>query len=88
MFLVARNSTALHEVAEIARKSSPHVMVQAIDLVADGAVIDIANNLRQQFEGLDVLIHCSGACSMEDLQTASVDELDSCIASTCARHIC
>jgi NADP-dependent 3-hydroxy acid dehydrogenase YdfG len=76
LFLVARNSTALHEVAEIASKSSPRVMVHAIDLVTDGAVTDIAKNISQQWGRLDVLIHCAGAYSMGYLQTASVEEFD------------
>ena len=36
LFLVGRNSTTLHEVAELARESSPLVLVHATDLVADG----------------------------------------------------
>jgi NADP-dependent 3-hydroxy acid dehydrogenase YdfG len=76
LFLVARNSTALQEVAELARESSPRVVVHAIDLVADGAITDIAKTLDQQLGSLDVLVHCAGAYSMGDLQTASVEELD------------
>jgi NADP-dependent 3-hydroxy acid dehydrogenase YdfG len=76
LFLIGRNSTALQEVAELARESSPRVVVHAIDLVADGAITDIAKNLDQQLGGLDVLIHCAGAYSMSDLQTASVEEFD------------
>ncbi len=76
LFLVGRNSTTLHEVAELARKSSPVVVVHVIDLVSDGAVTDIARNISQKFGGLDVLIHCAGTYSMGDLQTASVDDFD------------
>jgi NADP-dependent 3-hydroxy acid dehydrogenase YdfG len=76
LLLVARNSTALHEVEEIARMSSPRVEVQAIDLVADEAIADIANTVSQQFGGLDVLIHCAGAYSRGDLHAASVEEFD------------
>lgn len=76
LFLVARNSTALHEVAETARKSSPRVVLHAVDLTTDGAVTDIANNLSRQLGGLDMLIHCAGAYSMGDLQTAAVEEFD------------
>ncbi|MDF0666266.1 MAG: SDR family NAD(P)-dependent oxidoreductase [Nitrospira sp.] len=76
LFLVGRNSTTLHEVAELARKSSPVVVVRVIDLVSDGAVTGIARNINQKFGGLDVLIHCAGTYSMGDLQTASVDDFD------------
>lgn len=76
LFLVARNSTALCEVAELARKSSPQVVAHATDLVADGAITGIAEKLSQQLGGLDMLIHCAGAYSMGTLQTASVEELD------------
>jgi NADP-dependent 3-hydroxy acid dehydrogenase YdfG len=76
LFLVGRNSTTLHEVAELAHKSSPVVVVHAIDLVSDGAVTDIAKNISQKFGGLDVLIHCAGIYSMGDLQSASVDDFD------------
>lgn len=76
LFLVGRNNTALQEVAELARKSSPRVVLHAVDLTTDGAVTDIANNLSRQLGGLDVLIHCAGSYSMGDLQTASVEEFD------------
>lgn len=76
LFLVGRNSTMLHEVAELARKSSSMVAVHAIDLVSDGAVIDIAHTVSRQFGDLDVLIHCAGAYSKGDLQAASVEEFD------------
>jgi NADP-dependent 3-hydroxy acid dehydrogenase YdfG len=76
LFLVARNSTALDEVAAIARKSSPLVVVHAIDLVTDGAVRDITNSLGQQLGRLDVLIHCAGAYSMGYLEAASGEEFD------------
>ncbi len=76
LYLIARNSMALHEVAELARASSPRVVVHAIDLVADGAITDIAKNLNQQLGGLDMLIHCAGAYSMGDLQNASGEEFD------------
>ena len=33
LFLVGRNTTALHEVTELARKSSPRVVAHATDLV-------------------------------------------------------
>ena len=33
-------------------------------------------NLSKQLDGLDVLIHCAGAYSRGDLQTASVEEFD------------
>ncbi|NOU11857.1 MAG: SDR family NAD(P)-dependent oxidoreductase [Nitrospira sp.] len=76
LFLVGRNSTTLHEVAELARASSPLVLVHATDLVADGAMTGIVENLSKQLGGLDVLIHCAGAYSSGDLQTASVEEFD------------
>ena len=76
LFLVGRNSTALHEVAVLARESSPLVVVHATDLVADGAITGIMENLSKQLGGLDVLIHCAGAYSRGDLQTASVGEFD------------
>ena len=76
LFLVGRNSTVLHEVAELARKSSPLVIVHATDLVVDGSITGIVENLSKQLGGLDVLIHCAGAYSRGDLQTASVEEFD------------
>ena len=76
LFLVARNGSALQEVADIARTSSPRVMLQAADLAVDGADTEIAESLGQEFGGLDGLVHCAGAFSMGALETASVDELD------------
>lgn len=76
LVLIARNSTALHEVAECARSSSPDVVLHAVDLAIDGAITGITESLSSQVDGLDVLIHCAGAFSSGDLQTASVEELD------------
>lgn len=76
LFLVGRNAAALHEVAERARKSSPRVVAHAADLVADGAITVIAEKIRQELGSVDVLIHCAGAYSQGDLQTASIDEFD------------
>jgi len=76
LFLVGRNRTALQEVAEIASKSSPLVVPHVSDLMADGAITAIVEDLRQRFGGLDVLIHCAGAYSAGDLQSASVEEFD------------
>ena len=76
LFLVARNGSALEEVADIARTSSPRVMLQAADLAVDGADTEIAESLGREFGGLDGLVHCAGAFSRGALETASVDELD------------
>ena len=76
LFLVGRNGNTLGQVAKLARKSSPTVVAHAIDLVSDGAITDIAKNISQKLDTLDVLIHCAGAYSMGDLGTASVEEFD------------
>jgi short-subunit dehydrogenase len=76
LFLVARNGSALQEVADIASTSSPRVMLKAADLAVDGADTEIAESLGQEFGGLDGLVHCAGAFSMGALETASIDELD------------
>ncbi|MEQ1679871.1 MAG: SDR family NAD(P)-dependent oxidoreductase [Nitrospira sp.] len=72
LFLVARNGLALQEVADIARTSSPRVMLQAVDLAVDGADTEIAESLGQEFGGLDGLVHCAGAFSKGALETASM----------------
>lgn len=76
LFLVARDRSALDEVAEIAARSSPLVVPHAIDLAADGAITNIVENLCQRFGGVDLLIHSAGAYSAGDLQTTSVEEFD------------
>ncbi|MGQ0556500.1 MAG: SDR family NAD(P)-dependent oxidoreductase [Nitrospiraceae bacterium] len=55
LFLVGRNSTALHKVAVLARKSSPLAVVRATDLVADGAITGIVENLSKQLGGFVAL---------------------------------
>ena len=76
LFLVGRNTAALQEVAELAYKSSPRVVAHATDLIADGAITVIVEKIRRELGGIDVLIHCAGAYSQGDLQTASIDEFD------------
>lgn len=76
LFLVGRNSMALDEVAMLGRASSPLVVAHATDLAVDGAITGLVEDLSKQFGALDVLIHCAGAYSRGDLQTASVEEFD------------
>lgn len=76
LFLVGRNVAALQEVAELARKSSPRVVAHAVDLVSDGAITVVAEKIRQELGGIDVLVHCAGAYSQGELQSASIDEFD------------
>lgn len=76
LFLIGRNAAALEEVTERARKSSPHVVAYATDLIVDGAIAATAEKLCRHLGDIDVLIHCAGAYSQGDLQTASIDEFD------------
>jgi short-subunit dehydrogenase len=76
LFLIGRNSAALHEVAELSRVSSPLVVVHTADLTADGVITGIAEGVSRQLGGLNVLIHCAGAYSRGDFQTTSVEEFD------------
>ena len=73
--LVGRNPERLEAVARRCT-SARSVLVIKSDLTQDSAIEDLARRLGQEFEPLDMLVHCAGAFATGKIETTSVKQLD------------
>lgn len=71
--LVGRRAQALRETAN--ELQTPALVVPT-DLTRAADVDELAGAVREQWDGLDALVHCAGAYTRGPISTASVDELD------------
>jgi short-subunit dehydrogenase len=74
--LVGRKSETLDAVAVQARATAPQVICYPVDLTRDEDVQALATRLRQDFGGVDLLVHSAGVFIQGRLETAPVEELD------------
>ncbi len=74
--LLGRNPEALDALATQARATSAHVMRYAADLSLDRDVSRVINHIRQDFEGVDILIHSAGILIPTLLEAAAIDDFD------------
>jgi len=74
--LVGRRLDALEEVAEIARKTSPLVLLHQGDLTLDQDIQDSVMRLQADVERVDILVHSAGVISLGHVETTSVKDLD------------
>jgi len=71
-----RNSEALEKVAQEAQRLRSAVKTYQADLTNDEQVAEIVDNIKKEFGGLDILVHCAGVYAMGPLECASVQDLD------------
>lgn len=74
--LLGRNLETLEKVATVARKTTAQVAVYKVDLTVDQDIRKIADDLQQEFDGVDILVHSAGVFSSGPLESASVEEFD------------
>lgn len=74
--LLGRNESALEEVAEIARKTSPQTTYYKVDLALTSDIQMVCSCLRREISHIDVLVHSAGIISLGPLGSASVDDFD------------
>ena len=58
--LLGRNEAALEKVAARAKDTSPQVECYSVDLTSESAILQVGDNLRQDFANIDVLVHSAG----------------------------
>jgi NADP-dependent 3-hydroxy acid dehydrogenase YdfG len=74
--LVGRDSARLEAVAQAVRATARLVLVHAADLTIDSNVNVLVELLRQEFAGVDALVHCAGAYATGSFENTSVQQLD------------
>ena len=75
--LIGRDQQRLEEAAGEARESGSEVVVLPTDLTSEVEIERLANDIKAQFGGLDILIHCAAIFKRGTLESASVVDLDS-----------
>jgi len=74
--LVGRRLDALEEVGEIARETSPRVLVHQADLTMDEDIRDLGMRLHDEVGRVDILVHSAGVISLGHVETTSVKDFD------------
>jgi NADP-dependent 3-hydroxy acid dehydrogenase YdfG len=74
--IVGRNEARLHATAEIIRRTPGSVLVHAADLNHNSAVERLKQCIQQEFEVLDILVHCAGLYFSGALEQAQISQLD------------
>jgi NADP-dependent 3-hydroxy acid dehydrogenase YdfG len=74
--LIGRDLARLEAVADLSRATARAVLVHETDLNVDGAVKELGQRLRNEFEALDILVHCAGAFATGSVEKTPVQQLD------------
>jgi len=74
--LVGRRVEALQDVAAQARSTAPCVLIYPTDLTVDGEVAALADRLREDVDGVDVLVHGAGEIALGAIERAPVEAFD------------
>lgn len=74
--LIGRNARRLSNVTEEVRGQASRVKGYQADLASDEDIQRIANQLREDFEALDVLVHSAGIFRMGTLADSPASDLD------------
>jgi len=74
--LVGRRVEALEDVAAQARGLAPRVLTYPTDLGEDAEVAALADRLREEVGGVDLLVHGAGEIALGPVQQAPVEAFD------------
>lgn len=74
--LVGRSSKTLDSVGVIAGVAVARVLKYRADLAMDEDIRALTKDLRQRFEGIDILVHSAGVISLGKVDQAQVENLD------------
>ena len=74
--LIGRRRAALEAVAKCARAATPRVLHYPTDLTLDKDIQELTACLQQDCGRIDLLIHCAGAISLGQVETAPVADFD------------
>ena len=74
--LIGRDRKRLNAVAEDLQHMNSVIRIYQVDLSFDNDIRQLKASLEQDFESIDILIHCAGAFAMGMIEEAPVDKLD------------
>ncbi|SRR5882672_2293179 len=76
VWLLARRSEVLEELAELARQRGARAFVGAVDLCDDAKLAHLCERMRAECGGVDILVHSAGLYARGAIGEASVAQLD------------
>jgi len=74
--LIGRDRKRLNAVAEDLQHMNSVIRIYQVDLSFDNEIRQLKASLEQDFESINILIHCAGAFAMGMIEEAPVDKLD------------
>ena len=74
--LVGRDQAKLAAVRSQLLADSPYIYCQSTDLTKDNEIEQLGQFVRDQFERLDILVHCAGAIAHGKLESTPISALD------------
>lgn len=74
--LVGRNQDALRAVADCVQKKTPATRIYQTDLSMEDQVEQLAEQIKSDWDRLDILVHSAGDISLGPLERAGLDEFD------------
>jgi short-subunit dehydrogenase len=74
--LIGRDRKRLNAVAEDLQHMNSVIRIYQVDLSFDNDIRQLKASLEQDFESIDILIHCAGAFAMGMIEEAPVEKLD------------
>lgn len=75
--LIGRHPQALEAVADAARGEGAQVLCRPADLALEHELERLAGDIRQDLDGVDILVHAAGTIGWGPLEQAGVEALDS-----------
>ena len=74
--LIGRNMKSLTAIADVIQHKVSMIRSYQIDLSVDNDIRRLKASLEQDFESIDILIHCAGVYAMGEMEQAPVENLD------------
>jgi NADP-dependent 3-hydroxy acid dehydrogenase YdfG len=74
--LIGRRVEALTDVVDSIRKYQSASKYYQVDLTSDENIATLQASLQEDFNAVDILIHCAGVFSMGPMETAPIEDFD------------
>lgn len=74
--LVGRDGKRLNAVADEGRKHTKHITVYQADFGVDNDIYRMGVDMQDEYEAIDILIHCAGAISVGEIGLSSIETFD------------
>ena len=74
--LLGRNKERLQRTAQTASSNSPKVSIYQVDFASEQDVLCLTDQLEQELEHVDVLVHAAGDIVLGDINSLTIDDFD------------